>query len=152
MILERLGLRRKKEEKAPRIRRSEFLKVTPVRNPGLKWEKDEDGNIKLIMPLEQLETRKRKKGPSLFAPAPPKERKIQLDTVGSIVWELCDGKRTVKDIVEYMHEEYKLMRSEVEISLNQYFNMLSKRGLLAYMVPEEMRDRWEAIEKEEEKE
>ena len=77
----------------------------------------------------------------------PKEKKIELDKIGSIVWELCDGKRTVKDIAKILHERYKLLLSEAEISLNTYFNSLSKRGLMGFVLPEKTRARFEEISK-----
>ncbi|MFB0523704.1 MAG: PqqD family protein, partial [Candidatus Bathyarchaeia archaeon] len=136
MILDRL---RRKKKKGPDIPRTEFLKMKPVRNPALKWEKNEQGTLTLSLPLQQEQQPKEKKGKkgkkgkggflSKLAPAPT-EKKIQLDKVGSIVWELCDGERTMQDIVERLHEEYKLLPSEAEVSLNSYFNQLSKRGLV----------------------
>lgn len=147
MILDRL--RGKKKEKPPEIPRSEFLKMRPVRNPKLRWEKKEEGTFSIFIPLEQPEGKKR--GLSKLAPA-PKEKQIQLDKVGSIVWELCDGERTMQDIVEHLHEEYKLLPSEAEVSLNAYFNQLSKRGLVGFVLPEETRKRLaEAARKEEKK-
>ena len=147
MVLDRL---RRKKEKPPPIPRSEFLKMVPVRNPGLKWEKDEDGKFKLFVPLQQP---KEKKGKLFSKLAPsPKEKKIQLDKIGSIVWELCDGERNMEDIIESLHQEYKLLPSEAEVSLNAYFNQLSKRGLVGFVLPEETRKRLkEAARREEEK-
>lgn len=147
MILDRL---RRKKEKPPPIPRSEFLKMVPVRNPGLKWEKDEDGKIQLFVPLQQP---KEKKGKLMSKLAPsPTEKKIQLDKIGSIVWELCDGERSMEGIIESLHQEYKLLPSEAEVSLNAYFNQLSKRGLVGFVLPEETRKRLEeAARREEEK-
>ncbi|MCW4020516.1 MAG: PqqD family protein [Candidatus Bathyarchaeota archaeon] len=153
MVLDRL-LGRKKKEEGQAVIRSEFLKIRPVRNPNLKSEKDETGKITLIISLEKPEEeterrRKRRKGIfSRMAPAPT-EKRIQLDMVGSIVWELCDGERTAKDIIERLHKEYKVLPSEAEISLNAYFNQLSKRGLLGFILPEETRTRLQEKEKNE---
>ena len=148
MVLDRL--RRKKKQKGPEIPRSEFLKMKPVRNPQLRWERNEEGNFSLFIPLQQPKQKKRQLL-SKLAPA-PKEKQIQLDKVGSIVWDLCDGERTMGDIVEHLHEEYKLLPSEAEVSLNAYFNQLSKRGLVGFVLSEETRKRFvEASKKEEEK-
>jgi hypothetical protein len=32
--------------------------------------------------------------------------KIKLDDVGSYIWELCDGKKTVKDVAECLQNEF----------------------------------------------
>ncbi len=136
-------LRRKKKPEGPAVSRSEFLRLKPVRNPLLKWEKDEKGDIKLLIPLREDPAKKRVSGKifSKLTPQPPKDRKIQLDKVGSVVWELCDGNATVKEIVEALHEKYKMMPSEAEISLDAYFKQLSKRGLVGFLLPEELRER-----------
>lgn len=153
MVLDRL---RRKKKKGPAIPRGEFLKMKPVRNPGLKWEKNEEGDFTLFIPMQQRQQapkgKKRRKGLlSKLAPAPT-EKKIQLDRVGSIVWDLCDGERTMEDIVDHLHKEYKLLPSEAEVSLNAYFNQLSKRGLVGFVLPEETRKRFmEAEKKEKEK-
>jgi len=153
MVLDRL--RRKKKKKGPEIPRNEFLKMRPVRNPGLRWEKNEEGIFTLFIPVQQEQKPKAKKRRkqllAKLAPAPT-EKKIQLDKVGSIVWDLCDGEKTMKDIVDHLHKEYKLLPSEAEISLNAYFNQLSKKGLVGFVLPEETRKRFiEAEKKEKEK-
>jgi len=159
MILDRL--RGKKKEKAPPISRSDFLKIIPVPNPTLKQERDENNNITLIIEREvkkdekeeQEKLRRRRPKRSLFPSASPqtRQKKIHLDTVGSIVWELCDGKRTTKEIVDQLCLKYKMLPSEAEISLNSYFNELAKRGLIAFLIPEEVASKFGKKETEEEK-
>jgi hypothetical protein len=143
-------LRGKKKQTAPEISRREFLKIKPGRNSALRWEKDQQGVITLFIPLKQSQKKKRRMLPLLSSPPP--EKKIRLDSMGSIIWELCDGERTVKDIVQFLHEEYKMLPNEAELSLNSYFDQLSKRGLMVFGIPEETRARLEeAIEKEKKK-
>ncbi|MBS7653839.1 MAG: PqqD family protein [Candidatus Bathyarchaeia archaeon] len=142
MVFSRLFKRKKKRESLS-IPRSLFLKAKPVRNPALKWEKDrKTKEIKIIVPLkppsQRQEQKQQKKGflDKLFPPEPG-ERIINLDKVGSIVWELCDGEKTIGDIVNHLVEKYRIMPEEAELSLNAYFNQLSKRGLVGFVVPEE---------------
>jgi len=138
---------RRKKPEAPRISRSEFLKLKPVRNPIIKWVKDEKSEIKVTVPLRQSpaaaeeKTRSGKLLSKLF-PSPPSEKTIQLDKVGSVVWELCDGNSTVKNIVDALYEKFKLMPAEAEISLDAYFRQLSKRALVGFIVPEELQERF----------
>ncbi len=157
MILDKL--RRKKKPKAPRLSRSEFLSLKPIRNPIVKWEKNEKGEIKIAIPLKKIreEAKKRKKASGrafgLFSRLfpEPEEKKIQLDEIGSTVWELCDGKKTTKEIVDYLCEKYKLLPREVEVSLSTYLNSLVKRGLIAFIVPEDLRERLARESEEEQK-
>ncbi len=145
MVFNKLFKRKKKRESLS-VPRSLFLKAKPVRNPALKWEKDrKTKEIKIIVPLKPpsktQERKQQKKGflDKLFPPEPG-ERIINLDKVGSIVWELCDGEKTIGDIVNHLVEKYRIMPEEAELSLNAYFNQLSKRGLVGFVVPEEAKE------------
>ena len=161
MILDRL--RGKKKEESSPIARSDFLHIIPVRNPAAKIEKDESGKITLILQFEKPKEEKkepkkeegrsqRRRGKMSTSSPPIKQRKFHLDTIGSIVWEMCDGEKSAKDLVQQLHEIYKMLPSEAEISLNSYFNELAKRGLIAFLVPDEIASRLTKKEaKEEEK-
>jgi hypothetical protein len=169
MILDRLRLRRKKKEKeSSQIARSDFLNIMPVRNPAVQVEKDEKGKITLILLLDKPKEekaepkeeekkpekekkpsrRERRRGPPSAPPV--RQRKYHLDTIGSIVWEMCDGQKTVRDLVKQLHDTYKMLPSEAEISLNSYFNDLAKRGLVAFLIPNEIARRMGKKEAEEE--
>jgi hypothetical protein len=154
MILDRL--RRKKKEGIPEIPRNEFLKMIPVRNPQLKWDRNEEGNVRIFVPLkkskkEDKRRKKKRQGPLSRILATPKEKRVQLDTIGSIVWDACDGKRTMKDIFEHLYKKYKMLPSEAEVSLNAYFNQLTERGLVGFIAPEKTRARFEEAVKKEKK-
>jgi len=157
MIFDRL--RRKKKPEGPQISRKEFLAIRPVRNPMLKWEKDDEGKIKITVPLvepkkeKKEKKKKRKLQRSIFSKltSTPKEKRIQLDVIGSIVWELCDGEKTVEEIIEYLHNKYKILPNEAEISLNTYFKQLSKRGLVGFILPKEAAARLQEKEAEKQK-
>ena len=132
MVLDRL---RRKKPKVPPISRSEFLSIKPVRNPTVKWERREGGDILLRIPLSPP------KGLSkvvlkIFS-VESREKKIVIpDKIGALVWELCDGKRTLREISEVLQKRYKMMPVEAELSLSNYLNSLSKRGLLGFILPE----------------
>jgi len=157
MILDRL--RGKKKPEAPSLKRSEFLTLKPVRNPIVEWKKNEKGEVTITLSLKKLkeleESEKLKKGTSKSARIPsrlssrPGGKQIQLDKIGSIVWELCDGEKTTKEIVDHLCQKYKLLPREAELSLSSYLNSLAKRGLIGYIVPEHLRERFEKKEEAE---
>lgn len=145
MVLGRL-FRGKKGQEGLQIPRSAYLKVKPVKNPALKWERDKKTReIKIRVSLTpQSQNAQKKKGifDKLFSSG-PSERIINLDKIGSIVWDLCDGERTIGDIAKYFVEKYKLLPEEAEISLTAYLNQLSRRGLIGYIVPEDIKEQLE---------
>jgi len=101
---------------------SDFLKVKPARNPYVSWKKT-------------------KKGVRIFTG----EKKINLDKIGTTVWEVCDGENTVEDIAKILNEKYKMMMNEAETSLSVYFEQLVKKGLVVLLTPEETRARVEEL-------
>jgi hypothetical protein len=99
---------------------SDFLKVKPARNPYARWKKTKKG-VRVITD----------------------EKKIDLDKIGTTVWEACDGENTVEDIAQILHEKYNMVMSEAERSLSVYFEQLAKRRLVVFPTPEETQARIE---------
>lgn len=57
-------------------------------------------------------------------------RKLQLDTLGTEVWRMIDGKRTVWDIVTAFAKAHQLESREAETAVTQFLRNLGKRGLI----------------------
>lgn len=129
-ILVKLGIR----QPEPKLTRDQSMNAVPIRNPLLQWRRDEDDCI--IVAMERREDWVGQAMEWLFM-VPPK-RKVELDDVGSTVWEACDGENTVNDIVEIVADEYKLSRREVEMSLTKYLRTLGQRKMVGFMIDEEI--------------
>lgn len=111
-----------------------MLKLRPWRNPDLEWS-EEDG----IVTIQIKHQERRKSGwksvlVGLFLPAPP-DRKVELDTIGSEVWLLIDGQRTMGDIAAALAQKYQLAPREAELSLQQYCKELGRRGYVGFVKP-----------------
>jgi hypothetical protein len=63
--------------------------------------------------------------------------RIELDAVGSQVFDLIDDHRTVDELVKALISVHKLARREVEVSLTEYLKTLGRRGIIAFAVPQE---------------
>ncbi|MFH1823790.1 MAG: PqqD family protein [Candidatus Firestonebacteria bacterium] len=102
-----------------------ILNSKPLRNPTLKVS---EKNGEVFITLE------RKQGgwvnilSKIFFM--PKEKTVVLDKIGSEIWNLCDGRRRVCDIVNYIVENHKLSNIEAETSLLEYLKQLVKRGII----------------------
>ncbi len=125
-ILEKLRLRRPQ----PVLTREQALDALPIRNPSLKWRDTEDGEVVVRLQRRQG-LRGRLVGLVFYV---PEYRDITLDEVGSHVWRLCDGERTVSDVVGELVREYKLNKREAEVSVTEYLRMLGKRGMMGFAV------------------
>ncbi|GAG94125.1 unnamed protein product, partial [marine sediment metagenome] len=62
-------------------------------------------------------------------------RKLQLDEMGSLTWSLLDGKRAVRDLVDFVCRRYKLNRRETEVAMTGFLRDLGKRGLIGFRAP-----------------
>ena len=109
-----------------------YISESPaLRNKLIEWERDDKGEVSLIIPQKQkLWIRLASKIFML-----PDKRVIVLDDVGSYVWELCDGKNQIYQVVNQLCKQYKMTRKEAETSLLTYMRQLGKRGIIGFAVP-----------------
>ncbi len=114
----------------PRLSPEQVLTSRPMRNEALKTEAIEGGGLRVHV------SRSGRWWVWLLALAfpIPRERVVELDAAGQQVWELCDGKNTLREIVEEFQRRHKLTRSEAEWSLRMYLKDLGKRGLVGFLV------------------
>lgn len=112
------------------LTRKEILESKPVRNQLVKWEKEENGQVKLLIP------RRRVWWLNVLAKIfyLPDQRTALLDEVGTRVWEMCDGVNSVEDMVEDLCGKYKLNRREAELSLFKFLRELGRRGLIGFQI------------------
>ncbi len=59
-----------------------------------------------------------------------RNRKLQLDILGTSVWDLVDGKSTVMEIITSFAGLHRLYRKEAEISVIQFLRELGRRGII----------------------
>ncbi|MCS7192587.1 MAG: PqqD family protein [Armatimonadetes bacterium] len=62
----------------------------------------------------------------------PIYRQIELDEIGSFVWQLCDGSHTIADIAERLQKRYQLSRREAFASLIEFLSQLKRKGLISF--------------------
>ncbi len=112
-----------------------MMKAVLLPNQAVNFVRDEaDGAISLTVPTRR---------PSfLFPPIswvirPPKERLTILDHTGALLWKLCDGHRTVEEIVERFAILHHLSFHESRVSVTGYIKSLLQRGILAVAVQPE---------------
>lgn len=114
----------KKEKKV--VPREDILSAKPIRNPLIKWEIQESGDVQMVIPLKK--TTKLKILSYLFRV--PGRKTVVLDRLGTEVWLVCDGETTVNEIIEKLCKKHKMSRKESEVSLFSYLQQLVKRGYI----------------------
>jgi len=107
-----------------------MLAARPTRNDSLRWEEGDEGEVRVI--VERQETWKVKLLSKVFYI--PKERKITLDEVGTEVWQMCNGRNSVGQMIDLLSEKYQLNRKEAEVSLLQYLKTLGQKRFVGFVL------------------
>lgn len=111
--------------------REQALACIPVKNPRVAEEKNGSGEVCLTYQVQVkpwfggIYKRFSSRRDTII------DRKLQLDGLGTAVWRMIDGKRTVREIIDAFQAAHQVSRREAEISVSTFLKELGKRGLLA---------------------
>ncbi len=120
----------RKKSGASHLSRNEALEYTPVKSRQISEVRLETGDVIIEYPLivspwiaavanrlGNLQDRKQTK-------------KLQLDAMGTSVWDLVDGKRSVRMIIQIFAKAHRLENREAEVSVTSFLRQLGQRGVL----------------------
>jgi len=120
----------RKKSGANQLSRTEALKYTPVKSRHISETRLESGEVIIEYPLavqpwiaavtKRLGGHQNRK----------QTKKLQLDALGTSVWDLVDGKRSVRIIIRIFAKTHRLENREAEVSVTSFIRQLGQRGLL----------------------
>lgn len=120
----------KKHSSVSQLTKRQALTLTPVKNIERSETTLDSGVVVIHYPVTMrpwmAKWIQRFKGPSPQTGS----RKLQLDDLGTEVWNMIDGKRTVRDIVDAFAEAHQLEDREAETAVTQFLRDLGKRGVI----------------------
>jgi hypothetical protein len=106
------------------ISRHESLAVRPIRLVQAEVEQTGEG-AKLKVPLRQTRWN------GWFFRIPDGATKtFEFDPLGLLVWNSCDGRTSVQQIIRKLAKEYRLNLREAEVPTLKFLQMLVKKGLV----------------------
>jgi hypothetical protein len=116
--------------KSQPLSRTDALCCIPIRNPQVVENRLDSGEMLLSYP-DTLKPwfagiLKRIKKESELR----RMRKLQLDILGTGVWELVNGKSTVMEIIVSFAGLHQLYQKEAEVSVIQFLRELGRRGII----------------------
>ena len=121
----------KKRPKGPPISRAQALDRIPVKNRQISENRLETGEIVICYRVTMRSffsgLAKRFGGPEVQT----QMKKLQLDELGTSVWNLMDGNRSVRQLVKIFAATHQLETREAEVSVTQFLRELGRRGLIA---------------------
>lgn len=120
----------KKKSKELSFNRAEALDRIPVKNIQITEARLETGEIVIRYPVTMRPffagVVKRFGGPEVQI----QMKKLQLDELGTSVWDMIDGKFSVRQLVERFAKTHQLEAREAEVSVAQFMRELGRRGLI----------------------
>jgi hypothetical protein len=120
----------KRRKQAEKPNRSEALECTPVKNDQIKESRLESGELLLNYPVTirpWLASVFRRLGGNSQRTV---WKKLQLDPLGTEVWELIDGDTRVRDVIGRFASTHRLSKREAEVAVTRFLWDLGKRGLI----------------------
>ena len=119
-----------RQDPLPPMDKQRALAAIPVQNSEITTQANPSGNIVIRYPLTvrpwvaKLLHRFRGASPQI------RFRKLELDRIGTNVWRMIDGKRTVQEIIDEFAQIHQLPIAESESAITQFLRDLGKRGLI----------------------
>ena len=120
----------RKKSGGSHLSRIEALEFTPVKSRHISEIRLESGEVIIEYPLSVR--------PWIGAVAKrlggfqdrKQTKKVQLDAMGTSVWDLVDGQRSVRRIIQIFAKSHRLGNKEAEVSVTSFIRQLGQRGLL----------------------
>ena len=120
----------KKKDRRARITRDDALGCTPVKNRHVRESHLESGEVVVHYPVAVRPWVARLVRFLGKEEASPRDGKLQLDALGTAVWDMIDGKRSLRRIVAAFAAAHQLEAREAEIAVTQFVRELGRRGLV----------------------
>lgn len=113
--------------------RGEAMACKPLKNQDVDETRSDDGLIQLSYPLRLkplfADVAKRF---GMWKDGSPPIKRLELDEMGTLVWEMVDGRNSVKKIAAKFAETYQVLPREAEVATASFLKDLGKRGLVAF--------------------
>jgi len=120
----------KRKNRDVHLTRAEALTCTPVKNTRVGEARLETGEVLLTYPVRirpWIANLIRRFGWGLKR---VQSKKLHLDELGTAAWDLMDGRRSVRQIIQRFAKRYQLHPKEAEVAVTRFLRELGKRGLI----------------------
>ena len=98
----------------------------PLRNPDIVWRVEKRRQAEVMKALENGEDADDSGTVILLLSG----MMHQLNLVGGLIWQRCDGKQTLSGIAEELAREFSVETAELEADIAEFVADLAKRGWL----------------------
>ena len=98
----------------------------PLRNPEIVWRVEKRRQAEVLEALESG-TEVEDKGTVILLLSGMMH---QLNLVGGLIWQQCDGEKTIEDIAAHLGKEFDVEQTEVTDDVVEFVSELKERGWL----------------------
>jgi len=120
----------KTKNRGAHLTRAEALACTPVKNTQIREARLETGEVLLTYPVRVrpwIANLIRRFGGGINR---VQSRKLHLDELGTAVWDLMDGTRSVRQVIQRFAKRYQLHPREAEVAVTRFLRELGRRDLI----------------------
>ncbi|BCS89357.1 PqqD family protein [Pseudodesulfovibrio sediminis] len=114
----------------PTISRTKALSMVPVKNLEVAIIPLEEGLVQLAYPLAVKPWFGRLAEKVGMWDKRPMTKTVELDEMGTFVWDLIDGERSVRAIAEAFAVHYEVQPREAELSVTTFIKTIGQRGII----------------------
>lgn len=104
-----------------------YLDLIPLCDEKYRWQQDENGNVTVFVENTGLFNRAAQK-----LLKKPKVSQVHLEEIGSFIWPLIDGKRSVYDIAQLVKTEFGQKAEPLFERLVPYMRSLENCGFIQF--------------------
>jgi len=117
-------------KKPPKPTKPDMLAAKPMRAALAEEKSVAPGKWQLSVPVQPS------RWASLVLRVPKKglSKTFELDELGKFVWDACDGKSSVRQVIRKLARQYNLNQREAEVATVAFLRTLTSRGLVAIAV------------------
>jgi hypothetical protein len=115
----------------PKLTTQQALAAKPIKLVEATMDVDETGAGKLKVPLKSGKFLGR-----IFRVPEGTTKTFEFDAIGVFVWETIDGRITVQQLIRRVARQCKISEREAAVSTNLFLQMLGKKSLIGWNVPE----------------
>jgi len=106
--------------------KADALSAVPVPMPGIRAAVSDQGLVRISHPATLKPWLARLLPASVALPM----RTLELDAMGTFVWNLIDGTATVDDLARQVAQHYACLPAEAQQAVAMFIRQLGQRGIL----------------------
>jgi len=96
------------------------------RRPNIAWREEKEARQEVVAALEEGREAA-DEGTLVLVDA---GQVFELNLLGADIWKLCDGRRSVEEIVDELQQGYEVGRRELESDVRDFLEEMKERGWL----------------------